>query len=107
MDDHAQGILYKNPSMQDASFFDLFEGDEIGNAANVNLAKVQMFFCTVIVAIAYCSALWHAMVMDDKSPLLTGTQFSFPQLTSGLIALLGINNGGYLGSKSVDHTKQN
>jgi hypothetical protein len=30
---------------------------------------------------------------------------SFPDLSNGMVALLGISNGGYLGAKAVDHTK--
>jgi len=41
---NSQGTLYSNPTIADASFADMFEGDEIGNTAYVDLAKVQMFF---------------------------------------------------------------
>ena len=44
IDQNAQGLLYKNPKVSDASFSDLFEGSEVGDAAHINLAKVQMFF---------------------------------------------------------------
>jgi hypothetical protein len=42
--DNAQGLLYKNPSISDARFSDLFRGSEVGNFGQVSLAKVQMFF---------------------------------------------------------------
>ena len=39
-----EGTLYANPSTADASFNDMFQGDECGNAAYIDMAKVQMFF---------------------------------------------------------------
>jgi hypothetical protein len=98
---NAQGLLYKNPQISDASFSDMFEGTEIGNAAHVDLAKVQMFFFTLIVALAYIYALGTVITgntIDDPN-------LSFPPLSDGMVALLGISNGGYLGAKAVDHTK--
>jgi hypothetical protein len=41
---NAQGLLYKNPSITDARFSDIFRGSEVGNFAQLDLAKVQMFF---------------------------------------------------------------
>jgi hypothetical protein len=98
---HAQGVLYKNPSLFDASFFDMFEGAEVGNAAQVDLSKVQMFIFTIVVACAYIFALAYAM----RAAGINDASFSFPVLSDGMVALLGLSNGGYLGNKAVDHTK--
>jgi len=98
---HAQGILYKNPQPSDASFADMFEGAEVGNAAQLDLAKVQMFFITLIVAIGYVCSLVAIMGQGN----MYEASFSFPTLSAGMVALLGISNGGYLGNKAVDHTK--
>jgi hypothetical protein len=99
---NAQGILYKNPKISDASFTDMFEGDEVGNTAHVDLGKVQMFYFTIIVALAYIVALWNILSKGD----LYGSNFTFPALSQGMVALLGISNAGYLANKGVDHTKQ-
>jgi hypothetical protein len=98
--DNAEGILYKNPSVSDASFADMFEGNEVGNAAHVDLSKVQMFFFTVVVAVAYGYALWDMM----SSEAIYGASFAFPAISSGMVGLLGISNAGYLATKGVDHT---
>jgi hypothetical protein len=97
---NAQGILYKNPAISDASFSDMFEGTEVGNAAQVDLAKVQMFFFTLIVAVVYIYAL--VAVMNDGT--VYDANLSFPALSDGMVALLGISNAGFLGYKAVDHT---
>lgn len=99
---NAEGILYKNPTIKDASFSDMFEGDEIGNTAHVDLGKVQMFYFTLLVSIAYIAALWKLISDGD----LYSANFSFPTLSEGMVGLLGISNAGYLAYKGVDHTKK-
>jgi hypothetical protein len=98
--ENAEGILYKNPTASDASFADMFEGNEIGNAAHVDLSKVQMFFFTAVIAVAYVVALWDAM----STGAIYGASFAFPAVSSGMVGLLGISNAGYLAAKGVDHT---
>jgi hypothetical protein len=99
--ENAEGILYRNPTISDASFSDMFEGDEVGNTAHVDLGKVQMFYFTIIIAIAYIAALWKVISDGD----LYGANFSFPAFSEGMVGLLGISNAGYLAYKGVDHTK--
>jgi hypothetical protein len=97
---NASGTLYKNPSVSDASFTDIFEGNEVGNTAHVDLGKVQMFFFTVIVAIAYVAALWDVL----SQGAIYDANFAFPVLSDGMVALLGISNASYLTAKGVNHT---
>jgi hypothetical protein len=47
--EYAKGILYANPTPYQARFTDMFEGDELENVGYISVAKVQMFFFTVIV----------------------------------------------------------
>ena len=99
-----QGTLYANPTLADASFSDLFEGDEIGNAAQIDLGKVQMFFFTFVIALTYCLSLasvLSAINAKDPNPIS-----QFPALSQGMLALLGISHAGFLLNKGVDHTKQ-
>jgi hypothetical protein len=98
--DNATGTLFNNPTVNDASFSDIFEGNEVGNAAHVDLGKVQMFFFTIVVAIAYIVALWDVVSAGG----IYGANFSFPELSDGMVALLGISNASYLASKGVNHT---
>ena len=98
------GTLYANPTLSDASFSDIFEGDEIGNAAQIDLGKVQMFFFTVIIALSYCISIGSALAAiktDTPNPIS-----QFPVLSEGMLALLGISHAGFLVNKGVDHTKQ-
>ncbi len=90
------GCLYANKSMQDARVADIFQGDEVGNTAHVDLAKVQMFYFTAIAAVSYFA--------DVSTSVMRGATDGLPPLSQGLIALLAISHGGYLVSKTTDHS---
>lgn len=93
---NSSGLLYANPSIADASFADMFQGDEIGNTAYIDVAKVQMFFFTVVSLLVYGTALFQ---------MFKGGSFAeMPKLSDGLIALLGISHAGYLTSKTAEST---
>ncbi|MDH4186083.1 MAG: hypothetical protein OEV08_03715 [Nitrospira sp.] len=94
------GILYGNKDVSEARFTDMFEGDELANAPLIDVAKVQMFFFTILVAIAYGAELLHVIMVDD----LTGDNMSLPVIHEGVLALMGISHAGYLGGKSVTST---
>ncbi|HEX3719801.1 MAG TPA: hypothetical protein VH595_17755 [Verrucomicrobiae bacterium] len=96
-----QGTLYGNPSPADARLTDLFQGDELGNTLHVDLAKVQMFYFTIIAVIAFFVICFKAVM--SGAPLADNAQL--PVLPSGLVALLGVSHAGYLTSKGTSHTK--
>lgn len=94
-----RGLVLMRSEPEAASWADLFLAEETGNAARLDLAKIQMFFFTVILVIAYTSAL--AAVMASDSAAIQ----EFPALTPGLVTLLGISHAGYLTNKVVPHSK--
>jgi hypothetical protein len=96
--DNRQGTLYANPSISDARVTDMFQGDEVGNTIQLDLAKVQMFFFTVVSAGAYL-ALVVANLTSDKPDF-----GALPALSPGIVTALGISHAGYLSSKGLDHT---
>lgn len=91
-----QGALFANKGMQDARISDIFQGDEVGNTAQIDLAKVQMFFFTAIAAVSY--------FVDISMAIHRGSLTSLPELSEGFVALLAISHGGYLVSKTTDHS---
>ncbi len=95
-----RGILYANSNIKDARFTDMFQGDELVNTQLVDVAKVQMFFFTVAVAMAYGMQLYQLIAYGD----LKQSNVHLPELQNGLLALMGVSHAGYLGSKSVDRT---
>jgi len=106
--DNSDGKLYANPRIEDARVTDMFQGDEIGNTAYVDISKVQMFLFTVIIIVAYCyqiyAMLWpHGLAKTDPN-YVGADKLVMPVLSASVIALLGISHAGYLGSKTADHT---
>jgi hypothetical protein len=89
-------IIWKWP--WDARLADLFQGEEIGNAAHLDLGKIQMFYFTLVLVLTY-SVMLGAMFSGT-----TGAIHDLPSLPDGMVALLGISNGGYLVNKVIPHT---
>jgi hypothetical protein len=100
VEENRQGLAYANESPSDARITDMFEGDELANAAYIDISKFQMFFFTVVALIAYGVNIYQYMV--DNTPEVLDT---FPALSPGLVTVLGISHAAYLGNKSIDHTK--
>ncbi len=96
-----QGILYGNEDPSEAAFTDMFEGDEIQNAAYIDVGKLQMFFFTVIVAVTFAAQVFQLISSAD----LTAEGIALPTVHEGLLTLMGISNAGYLANKGVDRTK--
>jgi len=99
VESNRQGTLYANTDKMDAQLTDLFQGDELGNTTHLDLAKLQMFFFTLIAAIAFV-AMTIASMAARSSDL-----GSLPVLSDGFVAILGISHAGYLSSKGIDHTE--
>jgi hypothetical protein len=98
-----QGTLYANTAMKDASLTDMFQGDELGNTAHLDLAKVQMFYFTLIAVICFFVMVFKTVVSGVK---VTDPIFDhLPVLSDGFVAVLGISHAGYLSSKGINHTK--
>jgi hypothetical protein len=95
------GLLITKRWPQDAQFSDLFRGEETGNGAHLDLAKVQMFFFTLALVLAYAVAV-GALFLDSQDTLLG----SLPALSAGFVTLLGISHAGYLTSKALPHSKE-
>ena len=94
------GTLDFNLKIEDAKFADMFMGDEIGNSGSIDMAKVQKFFFTLIIAFSYMLLLLNLIMNADSTGLS-----SFPALDDSLVALLGISSAGYLTNKTYDKTK--
>jgi hypothetical protein len=85
-----------NEQPERASVSDLFKGELVGSEAHLEVGKVQMFFFTLLVILAYSKAI--AASFDNAGELIN----SLPALSTGMLALLAISHAGYLANKSVD-----
>jgi hypothetical protein len=94
----AQGkiVVWKWP--WDARLSDLFQGDEIGAAAQLDLGKIQMFFFTLALVFTYGVALSAKFFPGDSAIN------SFPPLDESMVALLGISHAGFLTNKAIPHS---
>lgn len=89
------GLIVANRTPKSASWGDLFTGEDVGNAAHLDLTRVQMFFFTVVTAFCYTVAVFHYFATAGE--MIT----KFPVLDQSLLALLAISHGGYLVGKTI------
>jgi hypothetical protein len=97
----ARGVLRVNNDPRDSKWSDMFQSEEVGSAGHLALSKIQMFYFTLILVIAYAAAL--AMHFTNAS----GEIGDFPALDNSMIALLGISHATYLAGKSISSTNTN
>jgi hypothetical protein len=93
-----EGVVLTKTDSRFASFSDLFRGEEVGNATTIDVGKLQLFFFTLTVVVAYAIALYAKLVAP-------GPVTSFPDLDASVVALMGISNAGYLANKAAPHSK--
>jgi hypothetical protein len=96
---YRRGLLYVNTRLDDAAISDMFSGDEVGNAAYVDLGKVQMYFFTMVTALIYCVLIYQELETKGAAELS-----SFPALTDGMIAALGLSHSIHLGTTATRDT---
>jgi hypothetical protein len=92
------GQLVINQTPDVARWADMFQGSETGNVGQLDLGKVQMFFFTLIIVLAYASAI-SALFQQNTEPVL-----SLPVIDGGMLALLSISHAGYLVNKALPHS---
>lgn len=89
------GSVVVNTDIKDASWSDIFTGEEVSNDNILDLGKVQMFYFTVLLVFTY--GLMLAMVFTGSNQLIQG----FPDPGQGAAGLLGISQAAYLVNKAV------
>ena len=89
-----EGQVVKNTTIQEASVADFFRGEYLDNFMLLDVGKIQMFFFTVLLALAYASAIGSLL---QNTPYPT----ALPDVGDGMLPLLGISHAGYLMSKAV------
>jgi len=94
------GALVKKDSWQKAMFSDVFTGEEVATFGYVDIAKVQNLFFSVIAVLAYTVAIVSAMSVTENIAQF----FAFPDISPGLVTIIGISHGGYLIDKGVTHS---
>ena len=92
-----EGQVVKNTSIDEASLADIFMGELVDNFTLLDIGKIQMFLFTVLIALAYGSAIAQALRSGQPPD-------SLPDIGGGALPLLGISHAGYLLSKATAST---
>ncbi len=93
------GQVIVNEKPEDARVSNMFKGEETGNATQLDLGKVQMFYFTLILALTYAVALGDVLTGVEKIT-------EFPVLSSSMVALMLISHAGYLTNKAIPHSQK-
>lgn len=96
----AKGQLIVNCDISGARWSDMFTGEEVANAAHLDLTRIQMFFFTIVTAVCYGASLlwtfWGASAVGIHK---------LPDLGQSIVALIGISHTGYLVAKAVPRSQ--
>jgi hypothetical protein len=87
-----------NESTEQASLADMFRGETESSQNFLEIGKVQMFIFTLIVALAYALALGDDLGNTDLTVIER-----MPELTAGMLTLLGISQAGYIANKAISY----
>ena len=91
----AEHQIEMRDDVHDAAVADLFRGEETSNFNTLDLAKVQMFFFTLVLVLVY------AVELGGKFAGTTGVISMMPDINPSMTTLLGISHAGYLANKAV------
>ncbi len=93
------GVVLINKDMAMARWTDIITGDETGNAAHLDLGKVQMLLFTVVSVVIYCICIWNTL--HQASGATAKAIEGLPMLSQTILALIGISHAGYLTAKAA------
>ncbi len=84
-------------------FTDVFSVEETGYDDMLDLGKFQMFWWTVIALGLYLFMILSALATGQYCETISGKQVcSLPEISSTIVALMGLSQGAYLATKIPD-----
>jgi hypothetical protein len=95
-------LIDRNTNVSQASWLDIFRGEEVGNRDMIDLGKVQMFLFTIVVVFSYAVLLWS--LLGESSTLRHPLAMNLPAFSASMNTLLTISHAGYLTTKAVRST---
>ena len=93
----ATGQLAQNVSRVQARWTDMFKSEGVNHAGTLDTGKIQMFFFTLVVVLAYVASFARTSYVLDGAT----ARFVFPDLDESFVALLGISSTAYLANKAA------
>jgi hypothetical protein len=94
-----KGQLAQNVSRVQARWTDMFKSEGVDKVGTLDVGKIQMFFFTLIVVLAYVAAFARTSYTAPVGNV--PAKFDFPPLGESLVALLGISSTAYLANKAA------
>jgi hypothetical protein len=94
------GRVMGNSSSADASYTDLFTGDDVSNFDSPDIGKIQQFLITILLLSVYGAAVASSFIGVDAT-------YSLPGIDNGFIWLLGVSHASYLAYKAAPHPSTN
>jgi len=101
----ADGEVVEYAEPWDATWSDLFKGETKGSDDYLDISRVQMFFFTFILVIAYGYYLGRMFFEQGRGEGFETIE-SLPAISGGMLALLGISHSAYLGNKAIPSRRQ-
>jgi hypothetical protein len=96
----AQGELAANVSLIQARWTDMFQSEGANNFNKLDVGKIQLFFFTIIVVLAYAAAFARTAFHPFPTVPSAPGRFEFPPLEGSLVALVGVSSFFYLANKA-------
>jgi hypothetical protein len=96
------GQMDANKSPADASWADLYLGEEVANRYVVDISRLQKLLITIILIAIYIGWLWNALHNGGRFDKLPG--LGADNSNNTFLWLLGISHAGYIASKATPKT---
>lgn len=94
------GNIDLNAEPIEASWKDLYCGEEIANRDVVDVSRLQQLVTTLLLVMVYVGLLWR----DLDSAAFTGEFLKMPAVSTTFLGLLGASHAGYLAYKATPKT---
>ena len=92
-----KGLLDANVDASEASWADLYLGDEVATRDVVDVSRLQKLIVTVLLVMTYVQLLWNALGSNARFDTM-------PKVGASFLWLLGISHAAYLAYKAVPKT---
>lgn len=91
------GSMDRNATAEEASWADLYCGDEVANRDVVDISRLQKLMMTTLLLMTYAQMLWAAF----GKAAVSGQFAAMPAVGSTFLGLLGGSNAAYLAFKAT------
>ena len=95
------GALDCNVDAKDASWAELYLGDEAADRSTVDISRLQQLVITLLLGITFVTLQWQTLVAAAKD---TGLAMPTFDKNSSFLWLLGLSHAAYIAYKAPTHT---